>query len=240
MAVTRRNVLLASLGFLGGCASGARGRRGAATLPDAAHGSEAPHAVTPDQALRKLVDGNQRFAEGRAMHPHETREWRNALVAHQHPFAVVLGCADSRVSPEVVFDEGLGDLFVIRQAGHVADDDSLGSIEYAVGHLHVPLVVVLGHEACGAVAAAVGAIMRDEAVEGHILRLVDDIAPAVQEVQQRRGDVVEHAVRANVRHVVRRLRSSVPVLRPRERRGQIQVVGGYYSLRTGVVEWLAV
>jgi carbonic anhydrase len=160
------------------------------------------------------------------------------LVSGQHPFAAILGCADSRVPPEVLFDEGLGELFVIRQAGHVADDDSLASIEYAVHHLHVPLIVVLGHQACGAVSAALGVILRDEPVAGHIVRLVDDIAPAVMEVRNQGGDIVEAAVRAHTRLVVAKLHESRPIIHASEEHGEVRVVGAYYSFDTGEVEWL--
>ena len=113
-----------------------------------------------------LLEGNRRFADGKPRHPHEAADWRAHLREGQHPFAVIVGCSDSRVSPELLFDEGLGDLFVIRQAGHVGDEDTVASVEYAVGHLHVPLVVVLGHESCGAVEAAVNTLMRDEPLLG--------------------------------------------------------------------------
>lgn len=194
--------------------------------------------MSASKALALLKEGNRRFAEGKSIHPHESREWRTSLVAAQHPHSAVLGCSDSRVAPETLFDQGLGELFVVRQAGHVADDDSLGSIEYAVGHLHVPLVAVLGHKKCGAVEAAVAAVLRDEPVEGHVLRLVDDIAPAVPEGAALNADLLDAVARANVVQVVRRLRSCGPILRPRTRRGEIQVVGAYYHLDTGDVEWL--
>ena len=203
-------------------------------------GEQPPGGPSAQKALELLIEGNRRFASGQPTHPHVSRQWRTGLTKEQHPYAVILGCADSRVAPEVVFDEGLGELFVVRQAGHVADDDTLGSIEYAVGHLHVPLVVVLGHQGCGAVSAAVGAVLRDEPVEGHILRLVDDIAPVVPEGKGATVGVIDQVVRANVEQVVRRLRVCYPVLRSRVHRGELRVVGAYYPLETGVVEWLQI
>lgn len=239
MALSRRELLLTTAGVAGGCACGvfAHNWLSAQSRPVAA-GGVIPDAPPARDALQKLIDGNRRFVDGRPAFPNRSAERRVALRHEQHPFAVILGCSDSRVPPEVVFDQGLGDLFVIREAGNVADDDTLGTVEYAVEHLHSPLVVVLGHQGCGAVTAAVGAVVRDEAVEGHVLHLVDDIAPAVMEVQGRAGDLVDESIRANVRHVVRRLRASGPVLRSRDRRGEVRIVGCYYSLATGVVEWL--
>ncbi len=249
MQVSRRDVLIGGIGATCGCGLTAA-LRGLRTSAEGPHpgpdpSGPAPAALTAgapsaQQSLELLMAGNTRFASGRPKHPHESREWREAIAAGQHPYAVILGCSDSRVSPEVIFDEGLGELFVVRQAGHVADDDTLGSIEFAVGQLRVPLVVVLGHEACGAVRATVGAVARDDAIEGHVLRLVDDITPAVTEAQNQPGHTLDTVVRANIRQVVRRLRNCQPVLRPRERRGELRVVGAYYPLRTGLVEWLTV
>jgi carbonic anhydrase len=136
--------------------------------------------LTADQAWRKLVAGNDRFVAGRQKHPHESLAWRESLVRGQHPFAVILSCADSRVSPELVFDEGLGDLFVIRAAGEVLDTAVVGSIEYAVEHLSVPLVVVIGHQSCGAVGAAVDLVQHDAELSGDIATLVRAIEPAVR------------------------------------------------------------
>ena len=136
--------------------------------------------LTAEQAWRKLVAGNNRFVAGHQQHPHESLEWRESLVNGQHPFAVILGCADSRVSPELVFDEGLGDLFVIRSAGEVLDTAVIGSIEYAVEHLSVPLVVVLGHESCGAVGATIDVVQNGAEVSGDISTLVRSVEPAVR------------------------------------------------------------
>jgi carbonic anhydrase len=130
-------------------------------------------------AWRKLAEGNHRFVTGHQTHPHESLRWRESLVNGQHPFAVVLGCADSRVPPELVFDTGLGDLFTIRAAGEVLDNSVLGSVEYAVEHLGVPLVVVLGHAKCGAVSATVDVVRGRSEVSGDVSVLVRSIEPAV-------------------------------------------------------------
>ena len=222
------------LSLVGHCEAAEAGHE--PSSPAAAQASTDPPLPTADEALRMLLDGNRRFAEGKPEHPHEAADWRTHLREGQHPFAVIVGCSDSRVSPELLFDEGLGDLFVVRQAGHVADEDTLASVEYAVGHLHVPLVVVLGHESCGAVQAAVATLMRDAPAPGHIIRLVDDIAPAVKAAGEQPGEIVENAVQANIRHVVEQLQNSVPILRPMVRSGQIRIVGAYYELETGRVQ----
>ncbi len=139
-------------------------------------------AATPasDDAWNRLLEGNARFVEGRQIHPHATGHWREQLVDGQHPFACVLGCADSRVPPEIVFDDGLGDIFTIRAAGEVLDCSVIGSIEYAVEHLHVPLVVVLGHANCGAVSATIDVVRGKGHVTGDISTLVRTIEPAVR------------------------------------------------------------
>ncbi|RZQ60012.1 carbonic anhydrase [Amycolatopsis suaedae] len=136
--------------------------------------------ITADQAWRILSEGNARFVAGRQKHPHESLKWRESLVKGQHPFAVILGCADSRVPPELVFDEGLGDMFVIRSAGEVLDTSVVGSIEYAVEHLGVPLIVVLGHASCGAVSAAVDLVRGTAHLSGDISTLVRAVEPAVR------------------------------------------------------------
>lgn len=245
----RRQFLVTSLGFACGGLCGVlaerrlagRGRTIAsiASEPGAA-AKVIPESCTAQEALQKLMDGNRRFAEGKMTHPHENRDWRTTVAGGQHPFAAIIGCSDSRVPPEVLFDEGLGDLFVIREAGHVADDDTLGSAEYAAHHLHVPLLVVLGHQNCGAVKATMGVLLRDEKPEAHVLRLIDDIRPAVESIKNREGDTVDLAIRANIELVVRKLRQSLPVLEPMVKSGELKIVGAYYNLQTGLIEWLDV
>jgi len=148
--------------------------------------------------------------------------------------AVILGCADSRVPPEVIFDQGLGDLFVVRVAGNVVDDIVLGSIEYAAAHLHTPLIVVLGHFRCG----AVGATVAGGELEGHLPGLAAAIQPAVDRVKGLPGDLVDHAVRANARMVADQLESSAPVLAELVEAGRLKIVATCYDLDTGAVELL--
>src|SRR6266516_6255968 len=224
---------------------------------DPAHADQA--IVPPAEAMSRLKEGNGRYTSGNLQHPHEssderayiaTNSYENAgmvflgvtaaeaakrraeLTKSQHPFAIIVGCSDSRVPPEIVFDQGLGDLFVLRVAGNVIDDHSLGSIEYAVDHLSVQLIVVLGHQRCGAVKAAKETIAAKGEAPAHIQSLVTAIQPAVEATVQ--GDL-EATVRENVKNVVRALRSSAPVLKAKVDSGELKVVGAYYSLDTGSV-----
>ena len=187
-----------------------------------------------DAVLAELKAGNDHHAAKQYAHPHETADRQKELTSGQHPHASVLACADSRVPPEIVFDQGLGDLFVIRVAGNVASDDVLGSLEYGAEHLNIPLIVVLGHQKCGAVTAAV----EGGQPEGHLPSLITLIQPAVVKTNGAPGDPVANAVRANVEMVVSQLRASKPVLADSVAKGKTKVVGGVYSLDTGRVDWL--
>lgn len=190
--------------------------------------------VTADAALAELKVGNQHHVQHRYQHPHENAIRQRELTSGQHPHAQILSCSDSRVPPEIIFDQGLGDLFVVRVAGNVATDTELGSLEYGAEHLHVPLLVVLGHEKCGAVTAAV----EGGPPEGHIAALVNLIIPAVEKSRRLPGDPVTNAVRSNVELVVRQLRSSTPLLSELVAHGKLRIVGAVYSLDTGKVTWL--
>ena len=210
------------------------------TAAAASGGHAAPTpGLTPDEALKRLMAGNERYVARKARHPNQTAARRAEMTKGQHPFAIVLGCADSRVPPENVFDQGLGDLFVVRVAGNIADDAGIGSIEYAVEHLGVRLVLVLGHAECGAVAAALEAGEKGVAVPGYLGRVVQAILPAVHMVKDRPGDRLDHAVRANVGLAVGRLKASEPVLAAMAKEGKLAIVGGRYDLRSGRVEILA-
>jgi carbonic anhydrase len=217
--------------------------------------------VSPAEAISRLKKGNSRFTAGNLQHPHEssaeraymaTNSYENAgmvlgmtaadaakrraeLTKSQHPFAVIVSCSDSRVPPEIVFDQGLGDLFVLRVAGNVIDDHSLGSIEYAVDHLATRLIVVLGHQRCGAVKAARETIAAKSKAPAHIQSLVAAIRPAVEATVN--GDL-EATVKANVKDVVQALRSSTPILKPKVDSGEVRVIGAYYNLDTGSVAFL--
>src|SRR5262245_46624641 len=191
-------------------------------------------APTADAVLADLKAGNQHHVAKKYSRPNQTAARQQALASGQNPQCTVLTCADSRVPPEIVFDQGLGDLFVIRVAGNVAGDDELASIEYAAEHLDVPLVVVLGHQKCGGVTAAV----QGGEAAGHLPVLVKLIRPAVEKTKDMPGDHVANAVRANVELVVAQLASSQPVLKELVEKGKLRIVGGVYSLDTGRVDWL--
>jgi carbonic anhydrase len=190
---------------------------------------EAPPALSADDALKKLIAGNERYVRAKMNHPDESLARRKELATGQHPFAVILGCADSRVSPELLFDEGLGDLFVIRVAGNIADDAVLGSIEYAVEHLGTKLIVVLGHEKCGAVTAAV----EGGKPPGHLAALTAAIAPVVDAAAKQPGDKIHNCVIANARRVARQIRESEPVLKEYVNGKGVKVVAADYELDTG-------
>ena len=192
-------------------------------------------SVAPAEAISKLKEGNGRYTTGSLQHPGQTAERRTELAKTQHPFAAIVSCSDSRVPPEIVFDQGLGDLFVVRVAGNVINDEGLGSIEYTVDHLGTRLILVLGHQSCGAVNAARETIAAKGKAPGHIESLVTAIKPAVEATAK---DDLETTVKANVKNVVKALRSSTPILKSKVDSGEIQVIGGYYSLDTGAVTFL--
>lgn len=198
-------------------------------------GHQAEPNVTPDSVLAELKTGNAHHVQHHYQHPHETLARQRELVTGQHPHAEILSCADSRVPPEIIFDQGLGDLFTVRVAGNVATDTEIGSLEYGAEHLHIPLLVVLGHESCGAVTAAV----QGGNTKGHIAALVSLIKPAVDSSHGMPGDPVANAVRSNVRLVVQQLRSSTPILSELVAHGKLKIIGGVYSLETGEVTWLS-
>jgi carbonic anhydrase len=192
-------------------------------------------SVAPAEAISKLKEGNGRYTSGNLQHPGQTTERRTELANVQHPFAVIVSCSDSRVPPEIVFDQGLGDLFIVRVAGNIINDQGLGSIEYAVDHLGSHLILVLGHQRCGAVQAAKETIAAKGKAPGHIESLVTAIKPAVEATAKKDLDAT---IKANVNHVVDELRSSMPILKTKVDSGQVQVIGGYYSLDTGAVTFI--
>jgi carbonic anhydrase len=204
-----------------------------ARAADPAH-SDQP-SLAPAEAISKLKEGNARYTSGSVQHPGQTAERRTELARTQHPFAAILSCSDSRVPPEIVFDQGIGDLFIVRVAGNVINDEGLGSLEYTVDHLGTRLILVLGHQRCGAVDAARETIAAKGKAPGHIQSLVTAIKPAVEATAK---DDLEATIRANVKNVVQALRSSTPILKAEVDSGKIQVIGGYYSLDSGAVTFL--
>ena len=218
--------------------------------------------VPPAEAISRLKEGNARFTAGNSRHPHDSVDERKYMAANsyenagtislgmtseqaakrraelaksQHPFAIILSCSDSRVPPEIVFDEGLGDLFIVRVAGNVLNDEGLGSIEYGVDVLGARLIVVLGHQSCGAVDAAMKTLAAKGKAPGHIQSLVTAIKPVVDSTPK--GDL-DTMIKANVKRIVDALRSSTPILKARVDSGEAQVIGGYYMLETGAVTFL--
>ena len=187
-------------------------------------------SVSPDAALAKLNEGNKRFVDAKVSAGKPNAERRAATATSQHPFAIIIGCADSRTSPEIIFDQNIGDLFVERTAGNVVDDYLLGGIEYAVEHLGSRLIVVLGHQRCGAVQAA----LESDTAPGHISALVRDIQPAVQASKGKPGDALANAVHENAMEMADKIRKNMDI---GELASQVKVVSGYYSLDTGKVEW---
>jgi carbonic anhydrase len=194
--------------------------------------------VNADQAWRDLLDGNARFVKGAPASPRRSPEDFRGLAEAQYPEAVIVSCADSRVAPEILFDVGVGDIFVVRVAGNVVGGAGVvvkGSIEYAIAELNVPLIVVLGHSSCGAVKAAKQHIDAKDSLPGAINGLVELIKPAVTQSKGAPGDALENAIRKNVELGVERLRELQPILAPRVKEGKLKVLGAVYDLRTGVV-----
>ena len=195
--------------------------------------------ISAADALQRLIAGNLRYRTGRFLHPNAGPARRAQEATGQMPFAIVLSCSDSRVPPEVVFDRGIGDLFVARVAGNSINDELLGSIEYAAEHFNSPLLVVLGHERCGAVIAAVDTVLKGTRFPGHIQSLADPIVPAVNQVRAQPGDIVDNSVRAHIRRSVAALKASEPILAERVRANKLRVVGARYDLETGQAEFIA-
>jgi carbonic anhydrase len=195
--------------------------------------------MTGQQALAKLLDGNQRFINFESKHPHENPEWRKTLLAGQHPFAVIIGCSDSRVPVEIIFDQGLGDLFVIRVAGNVVNEDELGSVLYAVEHAGAPLVFVLGHEDCGAITAAFATQMDREKEPAEIQRLLSCIDPAIKNIHPDLplADKVHQGAVENVKRMIGVLKKN-PLMAKRIDDGSLLIAGGVYELDSSAIRLL--
>jgi carbonic anhydrase len=187
--------------------------------------------LNSQQALERLIAGNKRFINDVTSRSHHGSDRRLELTKGQHPIAVLVTCSDSRVPPEILFDQGMGDLFVVRTAGNVVDAVALGSIEYACEHLHVPLVMVLGHEKCGAVTAAIG----HDAPPGHILAVVENIQNNLMAIKPGEGEPVEQAVQCNARAVARSITNSKPIMEHLVKTNAVKVVSARYDLDSGEV-----
>ncbi|MCM2369757.1 carbonic anhydrase [Aporhodopirellula aestuarii] len=198
-------------------------------------GERSPGITDAETAIKRLSEGNSRFIAGESNHPHENYSWRSQLENEQHPWAVLLSCSDSRVPPELIFDQGFGDLFIVRVAGNIVDTDVVASIEYAVDYLDTKLVVVMGHTHCGAVSAAVDSERHEAHEPAEITSLVRRIQPAVSFVDgEDRGETIHRAVHKNVELSVSRLKEVADLERAIEQNG-VKIVGAIYDMHTGVV-----
>jgi len=211
-----------------------------AALAVPAAASSAGPGISADEALKTLKDGNARYLEGKPQHPHQDRARRGLTAGQgQHPLATVLTCSDSRVPPEILFDQGLGDIFVVRVAGNVAAVDEIGSMEYAVDHLATPIVVVLGHTQCGAVTAVVD----NAKLPPNIASLVEPIKPAVEKAreanpQAAKDVLLNAAVKDNIWQGINDMLKDSAIIREKVRDGKAKVVGALYELDTGNIQWL--
>jgi carbonic anhydrase len=190
--------------------------------------------VAPAEEVKRLTEGNQRFVEDKSIRPRQDLARIKEVAARQKPFAIIVGCSDSRVPNEIIFDQGLGDLFIVRTAGQVSASASWGSIEFAEEVLGAKLIVVLGHTKCGAVAVAVNV----PEVLGHIVTLINAIKPAVSKAKGLPGDLIENSIKENVRMEVSQFKELELVLVKHIRDGSIKIMDGVYNLETGLVEWL--
>ena len=228
---TRRNLLL-------GAAAAAAFWANAAHAKEAKAPPKPENVISPDASLKRLMQGNQRYVEGIARR-HDFKHEREALAGGQNPYAAILSCADSRIAPEYAFDSGRGDLFVCRIAGNFASEETVASLEYAVAVLAVPLILVLGHDACGAVDATIKSLKDGKALPGHMPSLVTALAPPVKAVAEQPGNALDNAIRQNVVDSVAKLKAAAPILSAAAEQNKIKIVGGIYRLKTGQVDMVA-
>jgi len=227
--LSRRRVL----GFFGAATAGLA-LAGTVSAKEAKAPPKPQNVVSPDASLELLVKGNKRYVDGVARR-HDFKTEREALVGGQNPYAGILSCADSRIAPEYTFDSARGDLFVCRVAGNFANDDTIASMEYAVAILGVPLIMVLGHDACGAIDATIKSLKDNTTLPGHLPSLVTSLTPAVKAVSGKPGDQLDNAIRQNVIDNVAKLKSASPILNSAVEKGKLKVVGGIYRLKDGRV-----
>jgi carbonic anhydrase len=228
-APSRRGVLGFAASTMGVLVANAAGAKEMKTPP------KPQNVLTPAASLERLLKGNARYVEGISLR-HDFKHEREALVGGQNPYAAILSCADSRIAPEYAFDSGRGDLFVCRVAGNFANNETVASLEYSVAELGAPLILVLGHDSCGAVSATIKSLKDNTTLPGHLPSLVEAIAPAVKAVSQQAGDTLGNAIKQNVIDNVAKLSSATPILSAAVEQGKLKVVGGIYRLRDGRVE----
>lgn len=186
---------------------------------------------SPDNSIQKLKEGNARYINNQTIHPDQGADRRENTIGKQNPFAVIVGCSDSRVPPEIIFDQGLGDLFVVRVAGNIVGPVELDSIEYAADGLQTPLIMVLGHENCGAVTA----VLENQNITEEIENIAPYIKPAIEESKNMPGDRLTNAIKTNVKLVVEHLKTT-PVIKRLIKEKKIKIIGGFYVLSDGHVE----
>lgn len=225
---SRRRLLQGGLALAGAAAIA-----GLPALP--AFAQAAPNAIAPDLALARIMEGNGRYAANTSTNK-DYSAGRAARAQAQYPIAAIVSCADARVAPELVFDQGPGELFVTRVAGNFVNDDGLASLEYGVKFLGVPLLMVLGHSGCGAVSATIKVVQEGVALPGHLPALVDAMKPGIEAAIARKpADLVQEATIENVRHNVRRLQTAKPIVAELVAAGKVKVVGGVYDIASGRV-----
>lgn len=228
-APSRRTAMLLAASTVGLLLGSAAGAKEAKTPP------KPQNVLSPDASLERLLQGNSRYVEG-VSRRHDFKHEREALAGGQNPYAGILSCADSRIAPEYAFDSSRGDLFVCRVAGNFANDETVASMEYAVAVLGVPLLLVLGHDSCGAVDATIKSLKDNTTLPGHMPSLVTAIAPAVKAVSQQGGDTLGKAIRQNVIDNVAKLSAATPILSAAVEQKKLRVVGGIYRLKNGKVD----
>ncbi|WP_373489688.1 carbonic anhydrase [Parasphingorhabdus sp.] len=236
--LTRRTML--GSGMVGLAAASGASLGGAAYAADPVDpANPAASELSPDHALKMLKQGNRDFLAGRTPATDPDGRRRLEIARSQSPFAVLVSCSDSRVPPELLFGRGLGELFIIRNAGNTIDTVAMGSLEYAVAELKVPLVVIMGHERCGAVAAAVSVVEQGTIFPGSIGQMVEPIIPAVLQARRNKAeDLLDASVRTNVQRTVTRLREHAePMILERVQSGQLKIVGARYDLDDGSVDF---
>jgi carbonic anhydrase len=229
---SRRNLLFGAASSMGILLANAAGAKEMKAPP------KPQNVLSPDASLERLLKGNARYVEGVSLR-HDFKHEREALAGGQNPYAAILSCADSRIAPEYAFDSGRGDLFVCRVAGNFANTESIASLEYAVAVLNVPAILVLGHDSCGAVDAAIKSLADNTTLPGHMPSLVTGIAPAVKAVSQQGGDVLAKAIRQNVVDTIAKLSSATPILSAAIEQRKIRIVGGIYRLESGRVDMVS-
>ena len=229
---SRRNLLFGAASTMGMWLAKPAGAKEMKTPP------KPQNVLSPDASLERLLKGNTRYVEGVSLR-HDFKHEREALAGGQNPYAAILSCADSRIAPEYAFDSGRGDLFVCRVAGNFANTETVASLEYAVAVLGAPLILVLGHDSCGAVDAAIKSLKDDAALPGHMPSLVMGLAPAVKAVLQQGGDTLSKAIRQNVVDTIAKLSSATPILSAAVEQRKIRVVGGVYRLGDGRVDMVS-